>query len=86
MARIVAASPGPDYLLWLRFSDGVEGTVDLSRLVGKGVFESWRDESVFRAVAIEPTFGTVVWPGDIDLCPDALYSDVTGLPLGASAS
>ena len=31
------------YKLWVKFSDGVEGEVNLSHLVGKGVFSKWND-------------------------------------------
>lgn len=60
----------------LKFEDGVEGVIDLSRLVGRGVFEAWRDEALFRAVRVEQ--GDLVWGSDIDLSGDSLYLEVTG--------
>ena len=72
----VEARPG--YRLWIRFADGVEGEVSLNHLVGKGVFGAWKDLDFFSRVAIDPTSGTVVWPGGIDLAPDALYAQITG--------
>jgi len=30
----------PNYKLWVKYTDGVEGEIDLSHLVGKGVFSS----------------------------------------------
>ena len=41
--RIVAVSPRPDFKLWVRFEDGLEGEADLSHLVGHGVFKRWGD-------------------------------------------
>lgn len=84
MERITSATPLPGYRLRLTFTDGAEGLVDLSDLVGQGVFAAWRDERVFAQVAIDPLTRTVVWPGGIDLCPDVLYSKVTGKPLPGS--
>lgn len=81
MERVVSAIPLPGYRLRLRFTDGAEGEVDLSKLVGRGVFEAWRDEHVFRQVRVDPLTRTVVWPGGLDLCPDVLYHQVTGKPL-----
>ena len=75
---ITSAEARPDYRLWVRFADGVEGVVSLKHLVGKGVFRLWDDREIFLAVAIDPESGTVVWPGGIDLAPDALYAKVTG--------
>lgn len=63
----------PNYTLWLRFEDGLEGEVSVSHLVGRGVFSSWSDEAEFRKVFIDPESGTVAWPGNIDLAPDALH-------------
>lgn len=82
MKKIVEAEPRKDYRLWVRFEDGVEGEVDLSDLVGDGVFERWEDAVEFRKVFIDAETDTVAWPGGIDLCPDSLYDDLVGAPLG----
>jgi hypothetical protein len=85
MERIISATPLPSYRLRLRFTDGAEGDVDLSHLVGRGVFEAWRDETLFRNVSVDPLTRTVTWPGGLDLCPDVLYHQVTGKPLPGQA-
>jgi hypothetical protein len=77
--RIVAAKALPNYRLWVRFQDGVEGEVDLSDIVGKGVFSRWDDPSEFEQVHVDAELGTVAWPGDLDLAPDALYRDIAGV-------
>ena len=51
--------------------------VDLSHLVGKGVFALWNDDAAFRKVYIGPS-GQIAWSEKIDLCPDAIYTDITG--------
>ena len=66
-----------NYRLELTFDDGVRGVVDLSNLVGKGVFASWRDYHFFDQVRIGSS-GELAWGDQIDLCPDALYLKVTG--------
>jgi len=65
------------YRLWLRYSDGVEGVVDLSHLVGKGVFKVWEEREFFEAVRIDEA-GAITWGEGIDLCPDALYLKLIG--------
>lgn len=65
------------YRLRVRFLDGLEGTVDMSRLVcseSAGVFAALRDETVFKRVFLE--YGAVTWPGEIDLAPDAMYAEI----------
>ena len=61
----------------LVFTDGTRGIADLSDLAGHGVFQAWADPAVFRDVRIGPS-GELVWPGQLDLCPDALYLRITG--------
>ena len=75
---ISSAEARSGYRLWIRFADRVEGEVSLTHLVGKGVFEAWKDQELFAAVGVDPQSGTVVWPGGIDLAPDALYEKITG--------
>ncbi len=77
--RIEAAEARPHYRLWIRFEDGIDGEVDLSDLVGHGVFKPWKDPQEFKKVYIDEESGTVAWPGGIDLAPDALYRDVAGI-------
>ncbi|MEJ2083881.1 MAG: DUF2442 domain-containing protein [Acidobacteriota bacterium] len=81
MKRIVDVEARQGYRLWVRFEDGAEGEVDLSDLVGRGVFEAWKDPTAFRKVTIDPESQTAAWPGGIDLCPDSLYEEVTGQPV-----
>jgi len=76
MHRIVAVRPLAQYRVWVRFSDGVEGEVNLSELVGKGVFALWNDPAQFAKVSIDPQSHTLTWPGGIDICPDTLYQDI----------
>lgn len=79
MYRIVEVEARTGYRIWIRFEDGLAGEVDLSDLVGKGVFRRWEEEHEFRKVRIDAETGTVTWPGDIDLAPDALYRDVAAV-------
>ena len=66
-----------EYRLQLTFDDGVGGVVDLSALVGKGVFSLWRDPVAFQRVRIGSS-GELVWDDQVDLCADALYLKATG--------
>ena len=63
--------------IWIRFRDGNEGEIDLSHLARKSVFNAWTNRSFFDSVCIN-SFGEVAWGDEIDLCPDALYMQLTG--------
>jgi hypothetical protein len=54
MVRPVEVRPLAGYRLWLRYQDGTEGEVDLSHLVGRGVFVSWTQEGEFAKVKLGP--------------------------------
>ncbi len=77
MKKIVAFKVLEGYRVWLHFDDGVEGEADLSHLVGQGVFAAWADYDFFRQARLAD-FGSLTWPGDLDLCPDALWLRITG--------
>ena len=77
MPRLVEVKALPQYQLWLRYDDGVQGDVDLSDLVGHGVFQAWTDSAVFNAVRLG-SHGAIEWSPDLDLCPDAMYLRLTG--------
>lgn len=67
--------------LWLRYSDGTSGEVDLSDLAGKGVFRPWHDPTFFEAVRLDG-HGGIEWGEHLGLCGDALYLRLRGLPEG----
>jgi hypothetical protein len=75
--RITSAKALSGFRLQLCFDDGVAGIVDLSDFAGHGVFQAWQVPGVFEQVKISAE-GAVEWPGEIDLCPDALYLRMTG--------
>jgi len=67
----------PGFRLSVRFIDGREGTVAMSRLIHSseaGVFAVLQDEELFSKVGLE--YGAVTWPGGLDLAPDAMYDAI----------
>jgi hypothetical protein len=79
---VVAVTRTGDFSLRLRFRDGTEGEVDFARFLSfKGVFAPLKDPVEFAKVAVDPESGTIYWPGGADLCPDVLYTRITGAPL-----
>ena len=82
MVEPIAVEPREGYRIWLRYSDGVAGEVDLSDLAGGGVFSVWDDRTCFEAVHLTE-YGAIAWSGELELCPDALYMRLTGKSVGA---
>lgn len=74
LPRIVEARYVSHFKVWLRFNDGVEGEVDLSRDLDGPLFEPLRDPDKFRSFAFHPELHTLVWPNGADLAPEFLRS------------
>ena len=75
--QITEAKPLENYRLFLRFDDEVSGVVDLSDIAERGVFEAWSRDGIFEQVRITK-LEALEWPGELDLCADALYLKLTG--------
>ena len=75
-----------DYRLELLFDDGLHGELDFrDRIIGRGgVFKSLENINFFKQVQVDPEAGTLIWPNEVDLCPDVLYSAVSGQPIPQS--
>jgi hypothetical protein len=77
MIRPVLVRALSNYCLYLEFSDGVKGEVDLSDLAGESVFEAWNNQIFFGKVHIG-AHREIKWNDDIELCSDSLYLKLTG--------
>ena len=77
LIRPVLVEPRPNYRIYLEFSDGTRGEVDLSDLAGKGVFQLWNDYDFFEKVHIGK-HREIARSDEIELCADSLYLRLTG--------
>ena len=77
MFKPVEVKALPNYRIWVKYADGVQGEVDLSHLAGKGVFKLWNNYSAFERVYIGSS-GQIAWSDEIDICPDSIYMEITG--------
>jgi hypothetical protein len=75
--KLVEVTPLKPFSLWVRYSDGAEGEVDLSDLAGRGVFSAWDTPGAFEAVHIG-AHGELAWSDELELCADAVYMRLTG--------
>jgi hypothetical protein len=75
--RVTAVEALPGFRLRVAFADGLKGMVDLSGLVHSpkaGVFAALADPILFARVQLD--YGTVTWPGELDLAPDAMHAAI----------
>jgi hypothetical protein len=72
LPRIVEAHYVAGFRVWIRFSDGAEGDVDLSQDLTGQIFAPLRNVEEFRRVILHPELHTLVWPNGADLAPKYL--------------
>ena len=77
MVKLIHVTPQAGNKLHLEYDDGTVGDVDVSDLIGKGVFKALADTAVFESVSVGE-HGEVRWTDDLELCPDSLYLQMTG--------
>jgi hypothetical protein len=60
-----------DYRLFLEFENGEKRIFDMTPLLEKRPFVRLKESPLFMAARVD--YGTVCWPGDIDIAPETLY-------------
>lgn len=72
---IIEAKVVSNYILFIRFEEGVEGVIDISKIIPfEGIFDKFKDLRYFATVKVSKELGTVIWDNGADLSPDYLYS------------
>jgi hypothetical protein len=74
--RVVDARHIHDFVLWLKFSDGTEGELDLRAELDGPIFEPLRNIEFFKQFRIDPDLYTLVWPNGADFSPEFLYANI----------
>ena len=82
LKRVVAAEHLGGQRLRLRFEDGVQGDVDLRRVVAafQGLLKALEDPAYVARVAVT-NHGTIEWPNGVELDPIVLYCAAKGIPV-----
>jgi hypothetical protein len=78
IAKPIEVKALDNYTIFVWFSDGVQGSIDLKHLAHKGVFHEWDKNNLFTQVHIDD-YGAIAWNDDIDICPDSVYLQLKGL-------
>jgi hypothetical protein len=76
MADVIDVRYVREYTVWVKFDDGTEGEVDVSRSFRGPVFEPLRDIEFFKQVRVSSDLGTIVWPNGADVAPETLYERI----------
>jgi hypothetical protein len=81
---IIKAIAKPDFVLDLTYANGEQRRFDMRPLLAMRPWTALANATAFAQVSVD--YGTVVWPGEIDVAPETLYAGSTPLKenLGAA--
>jgi hypothetical protein len=69
---VIGVKTRADYTLELIFENGERRIFDMKPFFDKKPFVRLRDSPLFFKASVG--FGTVIWPGNIDIAPETLWS------------
>ena len=73
MRKVIEAKPLPDKKLFIKYSDGMEGVLNLVKLAERDEYKSLREIDKFDDVYINSDTGDIIINGNIELCKNATY-------------
>lgn len=71
--QTVSARAGEGYLVHVAFADGTDGVFDFAPYLRYPCYAPLRAREAFAQVTA--AHGTLSWPGDIDISPEAVWAD-----------
>jgi len=75
LPKIVSAKSENEYKVIVTFSNNEKRVIDISPYLSFGIFKKLKDISLFKQVKV--AFGTIEWPGGIDLDPEFVWQKST---------
>lgn len=73
MIEVSRVEVSADHLLLLIFDNGERRRFDMTPYLQYPVFKRLQNPAFFSLARVD--YGTVTWPGDIDIAPETLYHE-----------
>lgn len=71
LIEVTIVQPLPNHILQLTFNTGEQRRFDMAPYLHYPVFQKLQNPGFFKLAKVD--YGTVTWPGDIDIAPETLY-------------
>jgi len=71
MIEVISVVPEDDYKLLLSFNNGEIRRFDMKPYLKYTVYNRLENKNFFQLAQVH--YGTVTWPGEIDIAPETLY-------------
>ena len=71
--RTVSAEYAGGLTVAVKFENGVKGLFDFAPFADYSCYQSLKSNAIFAAVRAD--HGTLMWPGDIDIAPEAVWEN-----------
>jgi hypothetical protein len=69
-----------DYIISIKFEDGVSGNIELTDLVQKGIFKALQNKNEFAKVYTNGY--SIAWSNELEIDATTIYSELTGKNFG----
>ena len=73
MPDVVTVTPMENFQLDLQYANGERRSFNMKPLLTMKPWIRIANPAIFNRVRVD--YGTVVWPGEIDIAPETLYDD-----------
>lgn len=81
MPKLVSVEPCDSRKIFLKYDDGVEGQVDLTKTIERNFFDELRNVSEFSKIFYDNNTDELCWSCGVRMCTNALYRQISLLSL-----
>jgi hypothetical protein len=74
--KVSEATYVKDFIIRIRFVDGVEGEINLKEELEGEIFQPLKDDEYFKKFTVHPELHTLTWPNGADFAPEFPYDKI----------